>query len=109
MVSIWSIGGMVKPAEARLRRARGELASVAYLIRVVMAAVLLARFGSAVAAETVTVLVIELLFAITVTTIWIGWLDPLPSEARLQLTTPEAPTFGRTQLPRPIVADTNAL
>ncbi len=79
------------------------------MTRDVIEAVLLARFGSAVADEIVTVFVIEFFFAITVTTIWIGWLAWLASEPRLQLTTPDAPFTGVTQEPWLIVADTNVL
>src|SRR5204863_7444343 len=98
------VDGMVSPPERGSGEPVARLERDGYLSRVVIDAVLLARFGSAVAAETVTVFVIEVFLAITVTTIWTGLLAPLAREARLQLTTPDAPGLGVTQMPPVIVA-----
>jgi hypothetical protein len=78
-----------------------------YFTRVVIEAVLLARFGSLVVDETVTVLVIVVFFAMTVTLMLIGLVAPLGIVPRLQLTVPDAPTTGVTQLPWLGVADKN--
>jgi hypothetical protein len=100
-----SLGGCEQPTTALpCRRDHGRSQGTwrrppGYFTRLVMDAPLLARFGSAVAAGTLTVLVIELFFAITVTRIWIGWLAALASELRLQLTTPKRLSRGQYRNP----------
>ncbi len=65
----------------------------------VIEAVLLARLGSLVLADTVAVLVIVFFFAITVTMTWVVLEAPLATEPRLQLIVPLAPGTGVMQLP----------
>ena len=76
-----------------------RLAGPVHLTRVMIEAVLLARLGSLVVDETVTELVIDVFFAITVTTISVVLWAVLASDPIEQLSVPDAPLTGATHVP----------